>query len=649
MNPQRPRPADSEGQLDFTLELAAHQPALTAFLRALLPVGEDPRDVLQEVNITLWKKKSQFSPGTNFKAWAFKVARYHVLNHLRTLRRRHEVALDGETLDRLSDLAEERIGPDALESRREALRQCLAKLPESRRELIRVRYYRQALDRGLRHPAPTQPGHGACDPAQHPSGPASLRPTSTGTISRPMNPPNETEDLIAAYFDGSLDEADLKRLRGLLESSAVARELYLEHSLNHHLLADIHEGPALLRTGWSERPKAARQEFQRSLLAAAACFAVLLGGLLLYRTSRPELPATLSFRDQSIYYYATPEGGRELPKGGSLQPGRTLYLEEGALKARLDSGVVAVIQSPAVLRLEDARTLRMGEGRGYFIVPHEVQGFTVVTPDHRVVDLGTEFGVLVRPQDGHEETHVFKGRVAVEKPSGARLNELQAGDALALVGSEAPRAIASAREDFITELQTEVEVVFTDGFEYPLADNEVRGPLTPAGWSVVGPRPVGVFNPQPGVRYYNAPGLDDDSESGGAIGAMLGPRMAYLYDCPPESGLGREVSRIQPRSDYTLVAAIGHRPFPEPDGIESRFAGYTIRLMSGDTVLASTSSDEPPGGPDTVEFVHLLWNSSDLPAGIAPGDPLAIRITTLRGGAQRYLDIDHVRLVRCSK
>jgi RNA polymerase sigma-70 factor (ECF subfamily) len=128
MKKKRPLFSENDPQLDFTLELTRHQAPLTAFLRSLLPVGTDPRDVLQEVNITLWKKKAHFRPGTNFKAWAFRIARYHALSHLRFLKKQNCFVFDNELVEQLADRAEEDLDPDALEQQRQALRVCIGKL-----------------------------------------------------------------------------------------------------------------------------------------------------------------------------------------------------------------------------------------------------------------------------------------------------------------------------------------------------------------------------------------------------------------------------------------------------------------------------------------------------------------------------------------
>jgi RNA polymerase sigma-70 factor (ECF subfamily) len=94
-------------------------------------------DVLQDVNAVLWEKADEFQPGTDFWAWASQIARYKVLNQLRSYGR-ERLVFDLATVERLADLAEHRL--KKLDARREALEECLLKLPPPQRQLIELRY-----------------------------------------------------------------------------------------------------------------------------------------------------------------------------------------------------------------------------------------------------------------------------------------------------------------------------------------------------------------------------------------------------------------------------------------------------------------------------------------------------------------------------
>lgn len=125
---------DSE---QFVTLLTRSQPSLYAYILSILPDAARAEDVLQETNVTLWRKAGEFEPGTAFLAWACKVAWFKVLSTRRRLARdRH--CFGDELLDYLAERQAQRA--EELEPRRAALRSCIAKLPEAQRRLLRDRY-----------------------------------------------------------------------------------------------------------------------------------------------------------------------------------------------------------------------------------------------------------------------------------------------------------------------------------------------------------------------------------------------------------------------------------------------------------------------------------------------------------------------------
>lgn len=132
-----PDPDDTEAE--FVALLTSHQSAVRFYVSSLLPGEARAADVAQQANITIWKKRSDFEPGTNFKAWAFSIARYEVLNF------RKKEARDARL--QFSDELEEIITgeivahTDDLDARQSALRHCLSQLKPSELALIQHRYF----------------------------------------------------------------------------------------------------------------------------------------------------------------------------------------------------------------------------------------------------------------------------------------------------------------------------------------------------------------------------------------------------------------------------------------------------------------------------------------------------------------------------
>ena len=125
-------------EADFIRELTKHQQVIGAFIKSLLPVHADVDALLQEVNVTLWEKRPEFQQGSNFKAWAFQVAKYHALNERRKLQRNQLLVFDDAVINQLIQLnpAEEQ----AMSKKQAALEHCLTMLSTKNRQLVRARY-----------------------------------------------------------------------------------------------------------------------------------------------------------------------------------------------------------------------------------------------------------------------------------------------------------------------------------------------------------------------------------------------------------------------------------------------------------------------------------------------------------------------------
>ena len=108
-------PTGDAGSEEFVRELTNHQSSMLGYIRSLAPGGSGARDLLQEVNITLWQKRDSFELGTNFKAWAFQTIRYHILNHRRRLVSQGWLVFDDDLIERMSPEFE--MEPDGLEER----------------------------------------------------------------------------------------------------------------------------------------------------------------------------------------------------------------------------------------------------------------------------------------------------------------------------------------------------------------------------------------------------------------------------------------------------------------------------------------------------------------------------------------------------
>ncbi|MAS95769.1 MAG: RNA polymerase subunit sigma-70 [Verrucomicrobiales bacterium] len=122
---------------EFIELLTGVQNAVFAYIVSLCHDHSKAQDILQETNLTLWRKAEDFEPGTNFSAWACRTAYFHVLNHRRKASR-EQLVFDEDVFDYLAERQEER--SEGSEARLAALRKCVSKLPEKQKELVELRY-----------------------------------------------------------------------------------------------------------------------------------------------------------------------------------------------------------------------------------------------------------------------------------------------------------------------------------------------------------------------------------------------------------------------------------------------------------------------------------------------------------------------------
>ncbi len=113
------------------------QKQLACYLRALVSNHTDAEEVLQETNLFIWRHADEYELGTNFPAWACKIAYYQVLNH-RKRQRRAGLHFSDVLVKQLASTVARNPGwpSDDLE----AFEQCFDRLPERDRELLHLRY-----------------------------------------------------------------------------------------------------------------------------------------------------------------------------------------------------------------------------------------------------------------------------------------------------------------------------------------------------------------------------------------------------------------------------------------------------------------------------------------------------------------------------
>lgn len=132
-------------QLFIKLYLA-NERRLYGYVRAMIPNWTDVDDIIQETASILWSKFGQFERGTNFSAWALKIAHNQVLNYCK-VRKKDKLYFSVETLETLAENScSKRPNGD---ERLSILKKCLQKLQANEQTLIELRYQPGGSTKGV--------------------------------------------------------------------------------------------------------------------------------------------------------------------------------------------------------------------------------------------------------------------------------------------------------------------------------------------------------------------------------------------------------------------------------------------------------------------------------------------------------------------
>ena len=103
--------------------------------------------------------------------------------------------------------------------------------------------------------------------------------------------------------------------------------------------------------------------------------------------------------------------------GRDMKVGKVLRLQRGLAEVEFDRGARVILKGPAALELLSDNEVRLISGSMTAKVPAPAHGFTVHSPQGKVVDLGTEFGVSV-DGPGTTSVRVFSGALTAAAGNG---------------------------------------------------------------------------------------------------------------------------------------------------------------------------------------------------------------------------------------
>lgn len=248
--------------------------------------------------------------------------------------------------------------------------------------------------------------------------------------------------LTSRLLDECIEPSDFRELQEHLKGSQEAREHFLLASRLHAELCNEADQVEHLRafdlasTKFLECAEPVEQPAERNprvgayTLAAGLLLAV--GAALLLSNppikqqaslpkeevlappavADPVMPALASLGQPSKNCHWFVEGSDEA-NPSQFWEDDLIRVTSGSLEVSYPNGNSVMLHSPAAFQLVSAQKARVMIGRLTATVSEQGKGFTVVTPQADVIDLGTEFGVAVH-DFGATDVVVFKGEIDVD-------------------------------------------------------------------------------------------------------------------------------------------------------------------------------------------------------------------------------------------
>ena len=236
--------------------------------------------------------------------------------------------------------------------------------------------------------------------------------------------------------------------------------------------------------------------------------------------------------------------GTRLKTGSGL-----LLLHEGLATLVFDNDTRIVMEGPAEFQILTNDQIKLNYGRLYAVVPPEAYGFQVTTPDAKIIDLGTEFGVQ-QDMHGNTELHVVKGKTSlVSGIRGNRINAyVEAKDAKRLdAGTGRIETIAYNERLFVRRIDSDTNFIWHGQTTLDLADIVAEGNGLGTGRPTARIHPAKGYTDEQNIVIYalsNAyfplpsnPFLDGIFVPNGRTKQSVSTRGDVFDECPKTSGL----------------------------------------------------------------------------------------------------------------
>jgi ferric-dicitrate binding protein FerR (iron transport regulator) len=232
--------------------------------------------------------------------------------------------------------------------------------------------------------------------------------------------------LVHGYFDGLLSDEQFRELNGWIKADPRHAQQFAAIALLHDRLHNQARARAVLTGDWrdgrvgldlehADRQRTGSGGGHRRLWSLAAVLLIgvgltVLASRLTLRGRGGDEVATLVESHNVVWA----KGQAPIAMNVRIGP-RDIRCLSGTLKLAFDSGALVSLEGPADLKVLSGMLIRAVRGRITARVEEGVKGLAIETPNTRVVDQGTEFGVQVDAA-GQTDVVVFEGLVDLSCP-----------------------------------------------------------------------------------------------------------------------------------------------------------------------------------------------------------------------------------------
>lgn len=414
----------------------------------------------------------------------------------------------------------------------------------------------------------------------------------------------DINELLLRLLDNDISDEGLLTLRAWINSGPQAKQYYCEFMADYGALAlaatlpettecdsclddqvwtllseEEKTAPAIEMASVNEKPKALlvqKVEPSRTVgtLNKTAIFTALLSSMALFLMivwvylAPPKSYAVATVWDSMNAQWSSDQpvqsGTRIRSHSGPIR------LTHGFLKLITDDQVEVLLEAPSEFEFISSSEVALSFGKLFARVSERGYGFSVTTSNSRVVDLGTEFGV-VREIDGSTQVHLYKGMAnlfAGEKHRNKTSQLLSEGSARLVDSRDSSvQAIPLKQDLLVRNIDSTTGLIWRGQKSIRLGDILLGGNGfgTAAQRTVeFGPDPrdviacgPGLYRRGPGklVPIRNVPCVDSIFVPGSESGPVVVSTEGHCFaDCPKTSGL--YYSNVVCLKDWTFYSPL---------------------------------------------------------------------------------------------